>query len=121
MFRYELRRRASVPAGGASAAPSSVALRELAGRARGCYGMWVGDRRRQHRGARHLPGAGAAAPEPGVGSPGRSTPVERLHAVEELGLLGVELGLGDHALLAELVELVELVRDRLARAPTGVA
>lgn len=42
-----------------------------------------------------------------------------LHAVEQLGLLHVELGLGDDAPLAQFVELVDLLGDRELAAAGG--
>src|SRR5438105_3604276 len=41
------------------------------------------------------------------------------HPIQELGLLGCELRLGDHAALAEVVQLVELRRNRRAGTRLG--
>src|SRR5438445_3282493 len=58
-------------------------------------------------------------------SPVTAAPTAPLsQAVEELGLLGVELGLADHAPLAQLVQLLQLLGKRQpppARGPVGLA
>ena len=112
MFLYELGVDDAARGQGAGKA-LVAALRDLA-EERGCYGMWVLTDADNEAAVRTYQAAGGGEPDPQVLLTGPSTAIAS-HPVEEVLLLLVELGLGDGASLAEVVELGDLLGDGVRR------